>query len=78
MGLLVDKMVENSQVLTKKEAWDLIDEKIRIAEERKDTESSGSIENKGNKKSHFWMDFKVYFAMIVSTALAILVVTLKV
>ena len=78
MGLVVDKMLENSQALTKREAWDLIDEKIRVAEERKDAESPGSIENKGNKKSHFWTDFKVYFAMIVCTSLAILVVILKV
>ena len=48
-----------TKVLSKKDAWELIDEKIRIAEERKQNEDPGSIENKGNKKSHFWLDFRV-------------------
>ena len=40
--------------------------KIRIAEERKQIETSGSMENKGNKKSHFWLDFRVLICLIFS------------
>jgi hypothetical protein len=47
----VDNVLEENNVLSKKDAWKLIDEKIRIAEERKEHETSGSMENKGNKKS---------------------------
>ena len=46
------KVLEADNVLSKKDAWKLIDEKIRIAEERKEHETAGSMENKGNKKSH--------------------------
>ena len=65
MGEVVDKVLGESKVLSKKDAWELIDEKIRIAEERNQNEASGSMENKGNKKSHFWLDFRVLIFLIL-------------
>jgi hypothetical protein len=64
-GEVVDKVLGENNVLSKKDAWKLIDEKIRIAEERKEHETSGSMENKGNKKSHFWLDFRVLNFLIL-------------
>ena len=51
MGEVVDKVLGETKVLSKKDAWELIDDKIRIAEGRKQHAASGSIENKGNQKS---------------------------
>ena len=60
LGRVVDQVVGKTEELTKKEAWDIIDEKIRIAEERREAESSDSVKNQGGKKSHIWVDLKVY------------------
>ena len=63
-GEVVDKVLGENNVLSKKDAWKLIDEKIKIAEDRKEHEASGSMGNKGNKKSHFWLDFRVLICLI--------------
>jgi hypothetical protein len=66
LGEVVDKVPGENKVLSKKDAWQLIDQKIRIAEERNQNDASGSMENKGNKKSHFWLDFRVFPCLIIS------------
>ena len=63
-GEVVDKVLVENNLLSKKDAWKLIDEKIKIAEDRKEHEASGSMEYKENKKSHFWLDVRVLIFLI--------------
>ena len=59
------QVIEENNILSKKEAWELIDEKIRIAEERRENEETTAMEITGKKKSHFWLDLKVSLYLFV-------------
>jgi len=63
--------------IEKEQALKLIEEKLAKYQAKKDEENQGK-DTVRKKSSHFWSDFKVYFALTVLVLLAVAAVIVKV
>ena len=69
---------KSTKTEAKEKAIKIIEQKLKSFEEKKEQEESQGSGTVKKKTSHFWSDFKVYFALTILLGLAIAAVIVKV